>query len=205
MKYRCITCTYCISYQSMMHGIMLMLRHWFIMQCKNCEFVAIRCRIITTWRPSPVFDYFLILFYQESALQLHESSDDVIIAVATSVHSSSCSILRNFLQETIWQTFVTIFWRKNVLQLRWNLLSNNYNMVSINDTVYSCVSMYYLHILHILSIYNAQYACSCYVIGLSCNISKKYCKILEGKNLAKFSDNNFAQSKNANLLQFVVE
>ena len=137
-----------------------------------------------TWRPSQLFDYYIILFYQESALQLHASSDDVIIAVATSVHSSNCSILRNFLQKTIWQTFVTIFLRKNVLQFCWNLLSTNFNMVSFNDTVYSCVSMYYLHILHILSIYNARYACSRYVIGLSCNISKKYCKILEGKNLA---------------------
>ena len=158
-----------------------------------------------TWRPSQLFDYYIILFYQELVLQLHASSDDVIITVATSVHSSNCSILRNFLQKTIWQTFVPIFLRKNVLQFRWNLLSTNFNMISINDTVYSCVSMYYLHVLHILSIYNARYACSCYVIGLSCNVSKKYCKNFGRKKSGKFSDNNFARSKNAHLLQFVAE
>ena len=52
---------------------------------------------------------FLLLLYQESALQLHESNDDVIIAVATSVHFSNSSILLNFYREKFgnfsWQYF----------------------------------------------------------------------------------------------------
>ena len=53
--------------------------------------------------------HLILLLYQESVLQLHESKDDVIIAVATSVHFINSSISRNFYREKFgkfsWQYF----------------------------------------------------------------------------------------------------
>jgi hypothetical protein len=157
--YRCITCTYCISYQSIMHSmhahvtslvyhailVKNIAKFWKEKIWQNLVTIILRKAKMRIYRNSLSSNHcmasikslsnsrtmlcingtinsilqslvniirlklfvhlniylqwgdtlnmhFILLLYQESVLQLHESKDDVIIAVATSVHFINSSI-----------------------------------------------------------------------------------------------------------------